>query len=46
MATATCGTCGGSGQFKGSTCQTCGGSGEVEKASREERRDLGRKKPK
>lgn len=41
----TCGTCQGSGTFKGSTCQTCGGSGEVVKGTREQRKALGRKPP-
>lgn len=43
MAIRTCPTCDGSGTYRGSTCQTCGGSGEVEEASREERKDLGRR---
>lgn len=44
MTKRTCPTCDGSGKYgNGSTCQTCGGSGEVEQASKEERRDLGRK---
>jgi DnaJ-class molecular chaperone len=46
MATRTCGTCDGSGTFKGSTCQTCGGSGEIQAGTKEERKALGRKAPK
>jgi DnaJ-class molecular chaperone len=40
-----CGTCDGTGKYKGSTCQTCQGTGEVEDA-RGDRKDLSKKKPK
>lgn len=47
MAKTECPTCKGEGKYRnGTTCQTCGGSGEVEKASKEDRKSLGRRQPK
>jgi DnaJ-class molecular chaperone len=43
MAMRACGTCDGKGTFKGTKCQTCNGTGEVEAATKEERKQLGRK---
>lgn len=46
MSKVTCPTCDGSGRYGKTTCQTCGGSGVVEKATKEEKKALGRKPPK
>jgi len=42
----TCGTCDGTGKFRGTKCQTCNGTGEVVKGTKEQRKALGRKPPK